>query len=117
MGALELALDVERCSTVMSPKALPTYLESSSNKTRPKNRGLGIFKDIASLRLFLWAMKYMASEKPIVTEARPLSQQRFSEIFSTLGVACKCCDGEKGECTSTWTGSCSKLQCLPWKLN
>ncbi|KAL4606637.1 hypothetical protein ACB098_09G103500 [Castanea mollissima] len=69
------------------------------------------------LLLLLLIMIVSTSQKPIVTEARPLSQQRFSEIFSTLGVACKCCDGEKGECTSTWTGSCSKLQCLPWKLN
>ncbi|KAF7142242.1 hypothetical protein RHSIM_Rhsim05G0199800 [Rhododendron simsii] len=56
------------------------------------------------------------------TEARPLSflpQQRFSKVFETLGVVCKCCDGPGGECTST-TGinpNCSNLQCLPWKLD
>ncbi|KAG6693074.1 hypothetical protein I3843_10G140800 [Carya illinoinensis] len=55
-----------------------------------------------------------------VAEARPISsipQQRYSKIFSTLGIVCKCCDGDKGECTSTRTESCSNLQCFPWKLN
>ena len=111
------------------------------------NKNMGLPKPL--LLLLLLTTIVSTSQKPIVTEARPLSQQSknytislfcfflffsnfwwfslilfsifwiigFSEIFSTLGVACKCCDGEKGECTSTWTGSCSKLQCLPWKLN
>ncbi|KAA3463813.1 Proteasome inhibitor-related [Gossypium australe] len=55
--------------------------------------------------------------------ARPLSalsvQQRYSKIFATLGVVCKCCDGSGGECSSTWTQPCSQphLKCLPWKLH
>ncbi|KAM7499310.1 hypothetical protein LguiA_023724 [Lonicera macranthoides] len=39
-------------------------------------------------------------------------QQRYSKMLSTLGMVCKCCDDE---CRSTWEGSCSNLQCLPWK--
>ncbi|KAL4318205.1 hypothetical protein GQ457_18G008660 [Hibiscus cannabinus] len=37
--------------------------------------------------------------------------------LATVGVICKCCDGEGGECRSSWDASysCTKLQCLPWK--
>ncbi|XVF23992.1 hypothetical protein REPUB_Repub13aG0088000 [Reevesia pubescens] len=37
--------------------------------------------------------------------------------LATLGVVCKCCDGEGGECRSSWNASysCPKLQCHPWK--
>ncbi|KAJ9684427.1 hypothetical protein PVL29_016742 [Vitis rotundifolia] len=52
---------------------------------------------------------------PRAMEAKPASFQRYSKVFNTLGVVCKCCDGEGGECKSTWEGSCPKLQCLPWK--
>ncbi|XP_061376379.1 uncharacterized protein LOC133318405 [Gastrolobium bilobum] len=58
------------------------------------------------------------SEKPSVVEGRALSlisHQGYSKIFATLGVVCKCCDGIEGACTSTWTESCSNLQCFPWK--
>ncbi|KAG5054324.1 hypothetical protein AAZX31_03G062400 [Glycine max] len=60
------------------------------------------------------------AEKPSVVEARTLSltssHQGYSKIFATLGIVCKCCDGvEGGACTSTWTESCSNLQCSPWK--
>lgn len=41
----------------------------------------------------------------------------YSKVFNTLGVVCKCCDGEGGECRTTWEGSCPKLQCLPWKYH
>ncbi|KAJ4720894.1 Fibropellin-1 like [Melia azedarach] len=53
------------------------------------------------------------------TRARILNHQLgYSKTYATqLGVVCKCCDGEKGECRSTWEGSCSKLQCLPWKFH
>ncbi|KAL5734587.1 hypothetical protein ACOSP7_032448 [Xanthoceras sorbifolium] len=44
------------------------------------------------------------------------SSKRFA---ATLGVVCKCCDGERGDCRSTWdSSSCpTKLQCLPWKFH
>ncbi|MBA0870605.1 hypothetical protein Goshw_014717 [Gossypium schwendimanii] len=37
--------------------------------------------------------------------------------LATLGVVCKCCDGEGGECRSSRDASysCPKLKCLPWK--
>lgn len=45
----------------------------------------------------------------------------YSNVFATLGVVCKCCDGAaasgSGEnCATSWAGACSNLQCLPWKL-
>ncbi|KAF3636369.1 hypothetical protein BC332_23518 [Capsicum chinense] len=46
----------------------------------------------------------------------------YLKKFETLGMVCKCCDGidvEKGKkqelCSATWVGSCSNLQCFPWK--
>ncbi|KAI4354582.1 hypothetical protein L6164_003432 [Bauhinia variegata] len=70
------------------------------------------------LLLLLLAMVLSHAQKPSITEARPLSliaHQGYSKIFATLGVVCKCCDGINGDCTSTWTESCSNLQCFPWK--
>nr|DAD28346.1 TPA_asm: hypothetical protein HUJ06_029814 [Nelumbo nucifera] len=54
-------------------------------------------------------------------ESRPLSvkdQQRYTKMFASLGLECKCCDKAGGECRSTesTTSSCPKLQCLPWRL-
>ncbi|KAE9447741.1 hypothetical protein RHGRI_015341 [Rhododendron griersonianum] len=75
-----------------------------------------------SLLLLLLLVISFTCQTPRFTEARPLSflpQQRFSKVFETLGVVCKCCDGPGGECKST-TGvnpNCSNLQCLPWKLD
>ncbi|KAG4920286.1 hypothetical protein AAZX31_18G033200 [Glycine max] len=38
------------------------------------------------------------------------------QVYSTLGLVCKCCDGKGGECTSTWEDdACSNLVCKPWK--
>lgn len=66
--------------------------------------------------------------------ARPISLQQqhssklsssiqFLKMSETLGMVCKCCDGmdiEKGIkqdlCSATWDGSCSNLQCFPWKF-
>ncbi|KDP24534.1 hypothetical protein JCGZ_25098 [Jatropha curcas] len=74
----------------------------------------------SSLLFFLLLLTISLSRNPRFTEARTLSflsEQSHSKIFATLGIVCKCCDGSKGECSSTWkTGSCNKLQCLPWKF-
>ncbi|KAK7379320.1 hypothetical protein VNO80_04778 [Phaseolus coccineus] len=37
------------------------------------------------------------------------------QVYSTLGLVCKCCDVKGGECTTTWDDACSNLQCHPWK--
>ncbi|KAF9597468.1 hypothetical protein IFM89_018914 [Coptis chinensis] len=53
-------------------------------------------------------------------DSRPhpiLEQTRYSKVFKTLGIGCKCCDGKEGVCRSTWDGSCTRLQCLPWKFS
>ncbi|PSS32642.1 Fibropellin-1 like [Actinidia chinensis var. chinensis] len=80
---------------------------------------MGFFKP--SLFLLLLLVIGFSCQRPRFAEARPLSspptQQRVPKIFGTLGLVCKCCDGPGGECTSTWVETCSKLQCLPWKLN
>ncbi|KAE9592038.1 hypothetical protein Lal_00038283 [Lupinus albus] len=68
--------------------------------------------------LMLIIMVVSISEKPLVIEGRTLSlisNQGYSKIFATLGVVCKCCDGDEGACTNTWTKSCNNLKCLPWK--
>ncbi|TMW90273.1 hypothetical protein EJD97_015976 [Solanum chilense] len=42
----------------------------------------------------------------------------YLKMFETLGMVCKCCDGDKfGQdlCSATWDGSCSNLKCFPWK--
>ncbi|KAJ0046429.1 hypothetical protein Pint_06389 [Pistacia integerrima] len=53
----------------------------------------------------------------VAEASRPMfvNHPGYSKTFASLGVECKCCDGEGGECTSTWEGSCSKFKCLPWK--
>ncbi|KAK4270383.1 hypothetical protein QN277_023421 [Acacia crassicarpa] len=60
------------------------------------------------------------SQKPSLTEARPLSllnphHHQASQTWASLGLVCKCCDGSEGACKSTWTNSCSNLKCSPWK--
>ncbi|KAG4989762.1 hypothetical protein JHK82_032072 [Glycine max] len=38
------------------------------------------------------------------------------QVYSTLGLMCKCFDGKGGECRSTWEDdACSNLVCNPWK--
>ncbi|KAL4620997.1 hypothetical protein ACB092_06G196700 [Castanea dentata] len=67
---------------------------------------------------FFWFCTIVAMlQQPKELEARPLTLQkgRLNNFVATLGIECKCCDGIKGECRSTWDSSCPKLQCLPWK--
>ncbi|CAN0909598.1 hypothetical protein LINGRAHAP2_LOCUS25866 [Linum grandiflorum] len=55
----------------------------------------------------------------VVTEAaRTINQQGermkgLNEVYSKLGLICKCCDG--GRCTSSWNSSCSNLRCSSWR--
>ena len=44
-----------------------------------------------------------------------IGYSKSSSPVGTLGVVCKCCDGEGGACRTKWDAPCSKLQCLPWK--
>ncbi|XP_027908158.1 uncharacterized protein LOC114167302 [Vigna unguiculata] len=58
------------------------------------------------------------AEKTSVVEGRTLSLtplQGYSKNLASLGLVCKCCDGDGGACRSLWTESCSNLQCSPWK--
>ncbi|KAI4302693.1 hypothetical protein MLD38_038412 [Melastoma candidum] len=46
-----------------------------------------------------------------------LADQGISKVLATLGVVCRCCNPD-GECTGPLdTGSCHRVQCLPWKLS
>ncbi|KAM5560255.1 hypothetical protein ABKV19_021434 [Rosa sericea] len=79
---------------------------------------MGVSNSSSSLLALVILLVACASEKSLAVEARPLSlfsQQGYSKVFGTLGIACECCDGVGGECKSRWTGSCSSLKCLPWK--
>ncbi|CAI0471189.1 unnamed protein product [Linum tenue] len=75
-----------------------------------------------SLPLLLLLLSISANHYLTTAEARTLpfssTHLRSSKIFATLGVICKCCDnrqGENGECSISWKGSCSDVQCLPWR--
>ncbi|OAY41398.1 hypothetical protein MANES_09G098400v8 [Manihot esculenta] len=75
----------------------------------------------SSVLFLLLVLAVSSAQKPrIIAEARTISflaEQNHSKIFATLGVVCKCCDGEQGECRRIWKkGSCHNLQCLPWKI-
>ncbi|KAI4331683.1 hypothetical protein MLD38_029843 [Melastoma candidum] len=67
----------------------------------------------------------LAQSRPLSTSASSSSstvpshhtEQGISKVLATLGVVCKCCDSA-GDCTSlSNSGSCHKVQCLPWKLS
>lgn len=77
-----------------------------------------------SLLLLLFVL-CLAVQESSRAEARPIPFQHqlsYSRTLATLGLVCKCCDGVGGDsggeesCTASWKGSCSKLHCLPWKL-
>ncbi|OIT39140.1 hypothetical protein A4A49_00712 [Nicotiana attenuata] len=88
------------------------------------------------LLLSLLVINFSFQEKSrfgLADAARPISLQsqnsKFSssveylKIFKTLGMVCKCCDGvdsregrKQDLCSATWAGSCSNLQCFPWKF-
>ncbi|KAG5060225.1 hypothetical protein AAZX31_01G095500 [Glycine max] len=80
---------------------------------------MGIVNKARVLVVLVILIASSVAEKPSVVEARTLSltssHQGYSKFFATLGLVCKCCDGVGGACTSTWTESCSNLQCSPWK--
>ncbi|CAH9080075.1 unnamed protein product [Cuscuta epithymum] len=81
------------------------------------------------LLLFLLVLQLSSHKHTTFAEARPLisllhqDNSRYVKLFATLGMECKCCDGVviadgRGEdqCEASWSGYCSKLHCLPWKL-
>ncbi|KAK4359215.1 hypothetical protein RND71_021444 [Anisodus tanguticus] len=88
------------------------------------------------LLLSLLVINFSESRFGLADAARPISVQQqqqhsnklssssveYLKMFETLGMVCKCCDGvDIGEgknqdlCSATWDGSCSNLQCFPWK--
>ncbi|KAI4324443.1 hypothetical protein MLD38_029934 [Melastoma candidum] len=94
---------------------------------------MGLFefrpKPVIQIMLVLAIVSF--SKHVTVAESRPLSatpsssvaassqqaEQGISKVLATLGVVCKCCDST-GNCTSlSNSGSCHKVQCLPWKLS
>ncbi|KAL2554548.1 uncharacterized protein Fot_08167 [Forsythia ovata] len=78
------------------------------------------------LLLSIISFAYQDSSSAEARAAPPpfLSPQQVGhwKDFSTLGVVCRCCDAggssiDGEECTNSWVGYCSNLQCLPWKLH
>lgn len=82
------------------------------------------------LLLSLLVINFSESRFGLSDAARPISTQHISKfssveylkMFETLGMVCKCCDGENfGQeinqdlCRATWNDSCSNLKCFPWK--
>ncbi|KAK4342837.1 hypothetical protein RND71_038653 [Anisodus tanguticus] len=86
------------------------------------------------LLLSLLVINFSESRFGLADATRPISVQQqqhsnkftssveYLKMFETLGMVCKCCDGvDIGEgkkqdlCSATWDGSCSNLQCFPWK--
>ncbi|KDP44860.1 hypothetical protein JCGZ_01360 [Jatropha curcas] len=67
--------------------------------------------------VLLFTIVAMSLQYPGGAEAGAVSLKHGNskKFFATLGLECKCCDGDKGECRSSWESSCSKLQCHPWK--
>ncbi|PKA56146.1 hypothetical protein AXF42_Ash015631 [Apostasia shenzhenica] len=41
----------------------------------------------------------------------------FAKVLQTLGLMCRCCDGAGGECRSSRSSNCAKLDCRPWKFS
>ncbi|KAI3750398.1 hypothetical protein L2E82_21033 [Cichorium intybus] len=77
-----------------------------------------MIKPASLLFMFLLLTSNRFQSHPVMTQARPLSiitPQRYPRGFDTLGMICKCCDLPKNECTSRWNGSCSHIQCSPWR--
>ncbi|CAN4116017.1 unnamed protein product [Withania somnifera] len=90
------------------------------------------------LLLSLLVINFSSQEEStfgLANAARPISVQQqqhsnmlsssveYLKMFETLGMVCKCCvvgadfgQGKNQElCSATWDGSCSNLQCFPWK--
>ncbi|KAL3585703.1 hypothetical protein D5086_012570 [Populus alba] len=55
---------------------------------------MGMPKPSSTLLLLLLIVTVSASQKQVTSEARTLlsQKQKYSKIFSTLGVVCKCCE-------------------------
>ncbi|KAK3034937.1 hypothetical protein RJ639_032337 [Escallonia herrerae] len=85
--------------------------------TKIAKQDVGMDKLLKLLCLLLMMMLFATST---AMEPNPIPThppQRYSKVFASLGVVCKCCDGVEGGCRSyTGDGFCSKLQCLPWKF-
>ncbi|CAN4106009.1 unnamed protein product [Withania somnifera] len=97
---------------------------------------------MSSFKVYLFLLSVMVinfsfheeSRFGFVDAARPISVQqqhnskfsssiKYLKMFETLGMVCKCCDGadfgqgiKQDLCTTSWNGSCSNLQCFPWKF-
>ena len=89
--------------------------------------GFSSSKQESLLILFLVVIVFACNqESKVLVQARAFLVQpetktenmHANTLFSSLGLVCKCCDDAAkggGECVATWKGTCSDLQCSPWK--
>ncbi|KAI0498387.1 hypothetical protein KFK09_021628 [Dendrobium nobile] len=59
-----------------------------------------------------------SSSSILQAEARLLpssEQERYVKVLESLGVLCSCCDEGRGQCSRSWSFTCSKLHCRPFK--
>ncbi|CAA7389805.1 unnamed protein product [Spirodela intermedia] len=71
-----------------------------------------------SLVLFL-LLAFSSSDLPGCVDARPLrffDHRNYAKVLASLGLTCRCCDGEGGECRTQWDSACAEVRCHPWKF-
>ncbi|OAY66284.1 hypothetical protein ACMD2_27110 [Ananas comosus] len=76
-------------------------------------------RPLALCFLLLLLVSFHAHDFPRCADARPLpfeKLQRYVGVLGSLGIVCRCCDGEAGECRSRWESTCAKLDCHPSKF-
>ncbi|KAK4798449.1 hypothetical protein SAY86_030775 [Trapa natans] len=72
---------------------------------------------LVQARVLAMAPSSFFSDHPHHLQKQQGSYSR-SKLVQQLGLVCKCCDDNGGNCKASWDGSCpNKLQCLPWKFS
>ncbi|PWA92624.1 hypothetical protein CTI12_AA078260 [Artemisia annua] len=82
-----------------------------------KEMGMQKLRNLGILVFLLMIFGSSQSTRDFSSQPQVYYPQRYPKMLFTLGMECKCCDGASSNenCESIWKGSCSKLQCLPWK--
>ncbi|WOL14923.1 hypothetical protein Cni_G23704 [Canna indica] len=62
--------------------------------------------------LLLFFISFSISKSAEADGPIPINkQQRYVKVLESLGIKCKCCDGDGGECRSSWESTCTKMEC------
>ncbi|KAL0915152.1 hypothetical protein M5K25_015551 [Dendrobium thyrsiflorum] len=76
------------------------------------------FKKISFCFLLLLIIFHGAGQIKIEGEAKKISfakQEKYGKVLQSLGLMCRCCDLDGGDCRSSWDSPCYKLDCQPWR--